>query len=66
MSRYDCSGKTAYQSFKKADTIARYQRKKMGDPLHAYACPTCHKFHVGQPPAWEKSSRRPARVEIED
>lgn len=65
MARYDCRGKTAYPTFTKADGVAAYQRKKLGDVLHAYSCKHCGQFHIGQQPLNAKAGKRP-RVEIED
>lgn len=52
-------------TFTEAAKVARHRRKMTDELLHAYCCPACHRFHIGQQPLHEKNGRRP-RVEIED
>lgn len=43
--RVDCEGKVAFNTFARAQAVARSGRHDMR--MNAYACGICGKFHVG-------------------
>lgn len=42
-----CAGKKIYRSFAYAEVIAKRSSRRNDEPMRAYHCLCCHKFHVG-------------------
>jgi hypothetical protein len=42
-----CDGKKVYRSFSYAEVIAHRLSRANEEPMRAYHCRSCHKFHVG-------------------
>lgn len=42
-----CAGKKIYRSFAYAEVIAKRSSQRNDEPMRAYHCRHCHKFHVG-------------------
>lgn len=42
-----CSGKHPFAGIKLAKKVARSISRSKGDPVQAYRCPHCGKYHVG-------------------
>lgn len=42
-----CDGKAKYWTFARAERAAKKSAKALEEPMHAYKCVHCNRFHVG-------------------
>ena len=57
---HDCGGKRPFATHREAQRAAKRINGGRDQRLHVYACPGCHRFHVGTAPV------RTARPRPED
>lgn len=58
-----CQGKKVFELFSRAKKAASLGSFRHDQKLHAYLCPFCHKFHVGER---RPGARRPRLDPIND
>ena len=47
MSAAGCTGKRKFVTYTMAKGAARNATRKNNEPMNAYMCRSCHKFHIG-------------------
>lgn len=68
--KHGCTGKLAFLQFAEADRRAKRIRERTGDPVAAYHCRHCHRYHVGgtldnSRDLTGKDKRREVRLKVE-
>ncbi len=53
-----CDGKRKFLTFTDAKGAAKNAARNNGEPMHAYHCRACHKFHIGNTPPIENRKSR--------
>lgn len=59
-----CIGKTKYRVFRRAELAAARSAKASEEPMHAYKCRRCNRFHVGS--HLQRKKPKPAAEEVRD
>ena len=58
-----CAGKRAYNSERRAAEAAKGSQILYGQPMNAYKCEFCNRWHVGSTLPWNSSTARRERSE---
>lgn len=61
-----CKGKKPYRSFVFAELVASRSAKRNGEPMHAYHCKRCNKFHVGTHHVLKRPEPKVEEIEHDD